>query len=207
MKEPIKQEQLTQIVAEVEQLAKLRENQLSRSLVEEILAELNLPNDLLDEAMIQLRRREALTREKRRNWLIGAAVGAVLIVAIASTILTIQNKKSALANISVYQSLVTLNQDSGQNLTVINRQENPEVYYRVTLQAAPLGEKLALQCNWLDPNGNIAHQNSYQTKRIEREVWQTYCRYQLGNANIPGEWKVQMLLGDKLLSSSSFTVQ
>lgn len=207
MKEKITQEKLTKIVAEVEHLAKLRDAEIERAVVEDILAELNLAPDLLDDAMIQLARREALAKEKQRNWLIGAAVAGVLIVAIAVTTLSIQDKKAVLNKISVYQSNITLNQDSGDNLTTVNRGENPEIYYRVTLQAAPRGEKLSLKCNWLDPNGNIAHQNSYQTATINKEVWSTYCRYRVGNASIPGEWKVEMWLGDKLLSSSDFTVK
>jgi len=53
-------EQLGELVAEVERLSDRRQGELDRKQVEDILQELNLPTDLLDEALVQLRRREAL---------------------------------------------------------------------------------------------------------------------------------------------------
>jgi len=66
------QEQLGELVAEVERLSDRRQAELDRQQVEEILQELNLPTDLLDEALVQLRRREALDVQQRRHrWILG----------------------------------------------------------------------------------------------------------------------------------------
>lgn len=82
MENRLTQAQLSQVVAEVERLSQQRETELNREQVKEILQELNLPSDLLEDALLQLRRREALDRQQRRNRLIVAAVVAIFSVAI-----------------------------------------------------------------------------------------------------------------------------
>ena len=103
---------------------------------------------------------------------------------------------------------MTLETNSGRKtLTVVDSQQNPEVFYRVTLQDAPVGKKLSLGCDWINPNGEISHQNSYQTKQINKEVWPTYCRYQFNPSSPVGKWHVEMYLGDRSLSKTEFTVK
>ena len=122
-------------------------------------------------------------------------------------ILVDYNRKQALSNISAYSNRLTLSLDQSSNLNVFEKQYNPEIYYEVTLNNVPVGEKLSLKCNWIDPNGQIAHQNNYQTRKIDKQVWPTHCRYSLNNGTVTGNWQVEMLLGDRLLSSSNFTVK
>ena len=201
--------QLKQLVAEVERLSQRRDAEYNPEQVKEILQELNLPTDLLEDAMVQLRRREALEAEKRRNrWIMGGVVVA-LIGAIAATAVFMQNQsrvENAIANISASGSRITLAQ-ADTNLTVIERQSNPRVYYRVTLQNAPIREKLSLACNWIDPSGNIAHQSRYQTRQIDKSVWPTFCYHQMNQASPTGIWKVQMSSANRTLSTSSFEVK
>ncbi len=103
---------------------------------------------------------------------------------------------------------MTLQTNSGTEiLNVIDSQKNPEVFYRVILQDAPIGKKLSLGCNWINSNGEISHQNSYQTKEINREVWPTSCKYKF-NPSLPmGSWQVEMYLGDRSLSKTEFIVK
>ncbi len=68
------QAEFTKLVGEVERLSQLRDQEINREQMEEILQELKLPTDLVDEAMLQLRRREALAVEKKRNNLITMVV-------------------------------------------------------------------------------------------------------------------------------------
>ncbi|WP_013335016.1 hypothetical protein [Gloeothece verrucosa] len=207
MVEKITEDQLNQIVAEVAHLSRRRETELDRQQVQEILQQLNLPSELLDEAMIELQRKNDLAVQQHRNWLIGIGLGTVLVIGITSTVIISQNHQQKLGRIKVYESRITQVQDNGENLVIINRQNHPEVYYRVTLQDAPVGEKLSLKCNWIDPNGQIAHQNNYQTRQINKSVWQTHCRYQLNIASPSGNWQVQMSLGNQILNQKSFTVK
>lgn len=204
------QAQFTQLVAEVEQLSRLRDEEIDPEQMQQILQELNLPTDLVDEAMIQLRRREALAVEQKRNKLMTVGVVSGLVVAIAASFLWFQTQQQALNNVYANsgQSQLTLETNSGKKmLTVVDSKQNPQVFYRVTLQDAPLGKKLSLGCNWINSNGEISHQNSYQTKQINQEVWPTYCRYKFNPVSPLGNWQVEMYLGDRLLSQTEFTVK
>ncbi|MBE9106194.1 DUF3859 domain-containing protein [Nostoc cf. edaphicum LEGE 07299] len=207
MTQRLTQEQLSQIVTEVEGLQLRREAELDQQQVREILQELNLPPELLDEALIQLNRRQALEVQQRRNRWITSGVVAVVVVVIASTIFFMQQQSSTLSRVSTQQDRITLTQDNGGDLKTISRQTNPEVLYRVTLKDAPLGKKLALSCNWIDPSGQIVKQNNYQTREINTSVWDTQCRYIINPTATVGKWKVQMFLEGRQISDATFEVK
>ncbi len=207
MTDRLTQEKLGQVIAEIEQLQQRREAELEPEQVKQILQELNLPPELLDEALIQLRRRQALKEQQRRNRWITFGVVAALVVAIALTMFFIQQRNSAIARVHAQQNRVTLIQDDGSNLKTISRQTGLEVFYRVTLADVPLGKKLDLSCNWLDPNGQIVKQNSYQTHEINTSIWHTYCRNTIGSGAITGNWKVQMFLEGRQISEAVFEVK
>jgi len=207
MDQRLNQAQLEQIVAEVQQLAQRHEAELDTEQVKEILRELNLPPEFLEDAMVQLRRREALAVEQRRKrWLIGGSVGAIAFLLLAFTLFT-QNQQQTLARVIAQNNRITLAQDDGGNLTKISRQADNQIFYRVTLKNAPVGQKLALSCNWVDPSGQIVHQNRYQTQEITTPIWNTSCRHNISSASPSGTWKVQAFLGERLLSDATFNVQ
>lgn len=206
MENRLTQEQLTKVVAEVQRLSLRREDEVDREQVKEILLELNLSPDLLDDALVQVQRREALSVQQGRDrWIIGG-VAIVLVGAIATTTIFNQNRQREFANISGSQSRITLASD-GSAIATISRQTNPEIYYRVTLQKAPIGEKLSLKCNWIEPSGRVVHQNSYDTKPITKEIWDTQCRYRLDSTAPTGSWETRMLLGDRVLETTTFVVK
>lgn len=207
MNNRLTQAQLSQIVGEVERLSQRRDDELDPEQVKQILQELNLPPELLDEALIQIRRREALAVRQRRNrWIAGGAIASVL-VAIAGTTVFIQQNQQAIQNVSTTQSQITLTKDGSSSIGEVNRQVSPLIYYRVTLKDAPISKKLSLSCNWIDPSGRVVHQNRWETQTIDKAVWPTHCRYQFSPAVAPGNWKVQMFLGGRTLSTTSFTVK
>lgn len=205
MENRLTQTQLAQVVAEVERLAQRRAAELDRQQVKEILQELNLPSDLLDDALLQLQRREALADRQKRNRLIVAGVVGALIAAIAITTILSQRHQQAIAQVSVVASRVTVGQDNS-NRPQIDPKSNPQVFYRVTLEDVPVGSRLSLGCDWIDPSGQIVHQSRYQTKAIDREVWNTYCYYSLSPNATTGTWEVKMMLEGRSLSSQSFVV-
>ena len=102
---------------------------------------------------------------------------------------------------------LTLKEDDGGNLTVVNLQQKPELWYRVTLENAPVGNKLALSCDWIDPHGEVAHQNHYETREIDRTVWPTHARYQLPPGSPTGSWTVQLSLEGRVLHSMTFELR
>lgn len=207
MNERLTQTQLAEVIAEIEQLSQRRDAELNREEVKEILQELNLSPDLLDDALVQINRKQALKVQQRRNRLITGGVVAVLVGAIALGTLFFQNRQQTFTRVSTSFSRITLAQDKGSNLTTIDRQISPKVYYRVTLNEVPVGEKLSLTCDWIDPSGKVVHQSRYQTREVDKSVWQTNCFYQLGTGMSAGNWKVQMSLDGRIISSTSFTVK
>ncbi|MEH2075687.1 MAG: DUF3859 domain-containing protein [Nostoc sp.] len=207
MTQRLTQEQLSQIVTEVEGLQVRREAELDQQQVREILQELNLPPELLDEALIQLNRRQALEVQQRRNRWIASGVVALLIILSASTIFFIRQQNSALSRVSAQQDRITLGQNTGGDLKIVSRQTNPEVFYRVTLKDAPLAKKLALSCNWIEPSGQIVKQNKYQTREINTSIWDTQCRYTINPAATVGNWQVQMFVEGRQISDETFEVK
>ena len=200
-------EQLGQLVAEVERLSQRREAELDRQQVEEILQDLKLPTDLLDDALMQLQRREVLaTRQRRNRWIWGGAI-AVFLGAIAPISFSTIQQKNTLNRVQVYGDRLTLSTDKTVEIREIDKRDSPQLFYQVTLHNAPVGKKLALSCNWIDSRGNIAHQNRWKTRQIDRQVWNTHCQYQVHPGIIMGNWNVQMFLGNRLLDDETFTVK
>ncbi|MBD2569296.1 DUF3859 domain-containing protein [Anabaena lutea] len=206
MNQRLTQEQLNQIIAEVQGLQLRQEAELDQQQVKDILKELNLAPELLDEALIQLGRRQALEVQQRRNKLIGFGVAGAVILGIALTIFFNQQQASLLANVSAQQDRITLESNNG-NLKNVSRQSNSELFYRVTLKDAPIGKKLNLSCNWIDPSGQVVKQNNYQTREVKTSVWDTFCRYTINSTATAGNWKVEMFLDGRKISDETFVVQ
>ncbi|MEM9926708.1 MAG: DUF3859 domain-containing protein [Cyanobacteria bacterium P01_D01_bin.50] len=207
MQKRLTQKQVSQIVAEVERMSQRRESEIEVEELQQILQELNLPDDLLDEAVMQVYRKQALDKQKKRNRLIIGSIVAVVLSVAVGTFLVQQQNQQALARVRAYDSRIGFKRKDSVSVRVISRENNPEVFYNVTLQDAPVGKQLQLGCNWLSPSRQIAHQNSWKTKTIDKEVWNSYCRYQFSDNLPPGKWIVQMTLGDEVLESKEFFVK
>lgn len=200
-------QQLTKLVGEVERLSQRQQDELDRNQVQDILRELNLSPELLDEAMIQLQRKEALVvQQRRQRWIIGGTI-ASLVVAIAAVTVFMQQQNQALARVVVQQSCVGLAEKSCGIPTALKRQSSPELFYNVTLKDAPVGKKLSLTCDWLAPGGQVVKQNRYETRQIDTPIWNTRCRHQLAPTAPTGNWQVRLSLDDRELSNNQFGVQ
>lgn len=101
---------------------------------------------------------------------------------------------------------LALAEDSLTAITAVRRQSKPEVLYCVTLRDAPVGSRLALRCDWVDPAGNIVHQNHYSTHEIDKEIWPTHARCRIGPDSPLGTWTVRLCLDGRILHSTSFEV-
>jgi hypothetical protein len=199
--------QLSKIVGEVERLSQQQQDELSPEQVKAILQELNLPPELLDEAMVQLQRREALEVQQQRNRSIIMGVVATIVVVGTSIVLFSQQHQQTLAQVSANRDRVTLESDRSQDIRSVSRQATPQLAYQVTLQNAPVNKKLTLSCDWISPTGETIKQNHYETQPIQTPVWDTYCRYQLNADDPPGIWQVKMFLQGRTLSNASFEVK
>jgi hypothetical protein len=171
-------DQLSKVVREVELLALRDQDDLSQDQVRQILQELGLPPVLLEDAMVQVQRREALDRQQQqRKWRV---IGGVSVAALAIA------------------TALGLNQ---------THRNTGKLYYRVTLNQAPLGQKLPLSCTWTDPQGQVAQQTQYQTKPIETPIWNTHCRTTLGPSAAAGSWQVKLTLNGRLISDERFDLR
>lgn len=202
--------QLGQVVAELSKLAQQREDEQTRGLdreqVVEVLKELDLPVDLLDKAMEQLRQREALAKERRRKiWILAAGLALFLAVMVLVGI-AMSRRSSLFERISADPGRITLVADDGGNLDKVTR-NGQEVVYHVVLRDVPAKEQISLTCKWFDPSGRVFHQNNYETRLTDKSVWPTSCRCQLGSAAPPGTWRVELSMDGRLLSSAMFEVE
>ncbi len=199
--------QLQRLVAEVQRLSDHHQMELDAAEVQDILQQLDLSPEFLDDAMVQLKRQDALrVQQRRRRWLV-AGVAGVVALGLASWLWLGSRQQQQLAQVVAQGDRSTLSQDDGGNLSRVTPQAGgSELVYRITLTDAPVGEQLALSCLWTDPSGQVVHQNQYRTQTITTSVWPTYCRYTVGPASPKGNWMVAAFLGDRQLSDATFTV-
>ena len=128
-------------------------------------------------------------------------------LALAALSLGSCGKSADLGRVEKRESRLSLAQDDGGHLTWVERTGSPDLYYRVTLAAAPLGAELSLTCDWIDPSGRVVHQNRYRTLTIDKPVWPTHCHHLIGPAAAAGRWTVRMSLEGRSLDALSFDVR
>ncbi len=134
-------------------------------------------------------------------------VGAAALLLLAGGYYLFGGRGEKLSRMSVSDAHVTQLGAAGNPVTEINRGEAPEVFYQVVLRDVPLGDRLLLNCEWVDPSGQVARHNRYRTNYIYKSTWPTHCREHFGPASLAGEWHVRLLLGPRLLSDSSFLLR
>lgn len=205
MDKRLTQEQLTRIVGEVERLSQQRLDEVDRQQMEQILEELSLPPDLLDEAMTQVQRRDALTVQQRqqRNLFIGVVAG--LIVAVAAGAFWWQQDQQTFARVSAQQDRLSLISNKAVAVKTVSRPA--DVIYTVTLKDAPVGKTLKLTCDWIALGDQVLKQNSYATQEITTPVWDTHCKTKINTTDPTGNWRVRMLLNGRQLSETAFEVK
>jgi hypothetical protein len=146
-----------------------------------------------------------ITENKR--WPIVRIVSTVIAIgAIGMAYFWIQHQQQ-LDQVVIQSSRIVLSASDQGDQRVISRQGNPEIVYRALLKAAPIGKKLQLTCDWLDPNQQLVRQNHYETLNITTPDWDTHCRYQLNSNSSLGNWTVQIKLGDRILGAAKFEVK
>lgn len=207
MKSQLTEKQWNQVVAEVTRLAQAREDEeTQRAVTAQVLQEMQLPTDLLDDAVQQVRYQAALAQQRRQRLWLGVAGLALLLVLAISFWSWTSSRSASFARIQSDPGRVTRTVDQGAPLSTVTA-DGQEVFFRATLRDVPLGEKLQLSCDWFDAAGKVFHQSRWETRETDKAVWETQCRCQLGNAVPKGKWKVEMKLGDRILTATEFKVE
>ncbi|MGA2253705.1 MAG: hypothetical protein ABSG53_03510 [Thermoguttaceae bacterium] len=140
-----------------------------------------------------------------RTWLAPAIVALCLVGSLAAYYVYSRNPISTAA-VTATEGRLTLAQDDGGSMASINRDAKQEIWFRVTLNNAPVGQTLSLDCDWIDPIGHVMHQNHYKTKEIDKTVWPTHARYQFGPASPLGRWTVKLSHEGNVLQATTFDV-
>jgi len=91
--------------------------------------------------------------------------------------------------------------------TDFERRRMPDVYYHVVLRDVPLGWRLDLHCDWVDPTGAIARRNTYQTRIVYRSTWATHCHQRFTEASASGSWHVRLTMNGRVLSDAPFALK
>jgi hypothetical protein len=198
MTDRLTEAQLQQVVGETQRLFDRQQEQFDQAEVKAILTELNLPLELLPDAMAQIQRRQALQQQQRRTrWLLGAGA-AIVLTTIGGGLFIQQQQQQKLDRVVVQQAQIALTGDV---------KAGRSVDYRVTLKDAPVGEKLSLSCEWRDPSNQVVRQNRYETQNITTPIWSTQCRHQIGATAPAGKWQVRMSIGQRSIGSTPFEVK
>jgi hypothetical protein len=92
-------------------------------------------------------------------------------------------------------------------MTEFERRSGPDVYYHVTLREVPLGGRLTLNCEWIDPAGHIARRNRYRTRFVYKATWPTHCHQRFSDQSVAGSWHVRLTMNGRVLSDSSFALR
>ena len=137
---------------------------------------------------------------------------AVVLIFLALTVISswgtlrwIRGKNAAIDRVGLVQARLTLADDHGEDLNEIQSASSAAVFYRVTLRDAPLGEKLSLHCDWIDPQGMLARRRTYEML-ITSEILKTDCKAEFSPDSAPGAWTVEMYLQRRKLSQKNFRV-
>jgi hypothetical protein len=196
---------LPEVVEEAAHLAADRENTLDRERVREVLAEVDLPADLVDEAHDRVLAKRAAAREQtRRRWLLGTFVAGGLAFA-GAVAFSAQSRATLVAGVTAQHGRLSLG-PQGPDVAAFRAADRPDLTYTVTLANAPTGRTLDVRCDFRDPTGTVARQITYTTKTITTPVWDTHCHYSLPTSSPPGTWSVELSVENKALRRESFRV-
>jgi hypothetical protein len=133
--------------------------------------------------------------------LLGALLGAALL---GIGWFVIQGRRAA-ERIRSAGAQLTLDDEKGPPAT--EARGGAHLWYRVLLDDVPLGRTEALECDWVDPRGGVAHHNAWTTLSIDHAPWPTHCQWTLPATVPAGGWTVRMRLGARELSRTTFQVR
>jgi hypothetical protein len=111
------------------------------------------------------------------------------------------------ANLSTVSARLTFEKDDGGSLDSVDRMQKKELWLRVLLSGVPLGSRLRPSCVWIDPSGEVAKTNRWETHTIDHTPWETHCRQTFLADSPTGSWKVEMSVGERTVGIAPFEVR
>ena len=200
------QAQLAQVLIETDRVSQISDSVIDPEQVRQILHDLNLPNELLEDAIAQVQQYQLQSQQKQRHRIVLFTIAIMIAGLIATIAVVYQKQQNRIARIAALQDTVT-RQDSTQPVNQFDRQKDSQVSYRVTLKDAMVNERLRISCRWSDPSGQTAYQSRYQTEKISRSPWETVCNAPLTPQSQTGTWSVKMFVEERPISDQTFVVK
>lgn len=203
----VDRERLPEVVAEVDRLAQRDRDVLDPKEARAILAEVGLPPELLEEAQLELRRRDE--EKARRRRLLGIGLAAALVIAGGATawVVSTRGRDAALAQTTGARSTLVDERTPGKDVSSARRAETPTLRLEVELARAPRGAEIALACNWTGPGGTVQHQNTWKTKPVDRDPWPTHCRFTVPSNAETGQWRVKMTQDGREIATRDMAIE
>ena len=143
--------------------------------------------------------------DRPRRSITGPVLGALLGLALVAIGWFFVKERRAAARIRSAGAQLTLGDEKGPAAT--EAKPGAHLWYRVLLDDVPLGRAEALECDWVDPAGGVAHHNAWTTLTIDHAPWPTHCQWTLPATAPAGGWTVRMRLGPRELSATTFQVR
>jgi len=138
------------------------------------------------------------------KWL---ALLCLVMIVTGAVLLGIRDREPVdLSKVKATSGRITAAKDDGEDHPRINRRQLSELWYRVTLDPAPIGSRMQIECEWIGPDQKLAHRNRYQTKRISQTPWETHARFAMTRTTATGRWSVRMTCQGNVLHAKEFEV-
>lgn len=205
MEQKLSEKEVVRLVAEVSKMDAERQQMLDKAQVAQILRDLDLSEDMLDEAMIRLEQSRAEEKRKKSQMQIGM-IGVVLAVVSLVTIFGVNmTHNNELAAITASQTRIASQSAPTADVNVVNA-GGGMIEAHVTLQNVPQGQRIPMRAKWIDPTGVVFHENSWQTKPAQGSTWDTHAKCDITGGAAKGNWLVKFFVGDREVASKPFVV-
>ncbi|MBX9722786.1 MAG: hypothetical protein K2X81_15405, partial [Candidatus Obscuribacterales bacterium] len=173
--------------------------------VRQILRELNLSDDLLEEAIQKLEEGRIVAKKKQKLLSTVVVVGIVLAVLGLTTFFMTSSYTDQLAKVTGAGTRITSQVESSADLSVVSAGSGT-IFARITLHDVPQGTRLPMEAKWIAPDGSVFHENKWQTKPVDRQTWETHAKCDIPTSAPKGNWLVKFSIAGRELATQKFVV-
>ncbi len=201
----IAERDMIRLVEEVSKLDNERKDQLDKAEVARILDSLGLPTELLDDALLRLRKKQ--NAEQSRKYVLIGVLGALIIAASAFFFISTNNGvvQGLYAKVTATDAYFSQNAEGSAQISDVSPGQT--VYAQVTLHNVPVNSKLPMHAKWYKPDGSILKENSWVTRETTSSNWNTHAKCVIPSDAPVGKWMVEFSLGGRPVISKIFIVK
>lgn len=201
----IAERDMIRLVEEVSKLDNERKDQLDKAEVARILDSLGLPTELLDDALLRLRKKQ--NAEQSRKYVLIGVLGALIIAASAFFFISTNNGvvQGQYAKVTATDAYFSL--DAEGLVQVAEVKTGQRVFAHTTLHGVPMNSKLPMHAKWYKPDGTVLKENTWVTRETNSLDWNTHAKCVIPSDAPVGKWMVEFSLGGRPVISKIFIVK